>query len=154
MHDPVLGQDVLLLMRPANEHDLCVPNLDDLLKLAGVAVALVGVEPPEHGNGFTTCEEILEPPSRPPRRLGQPHAREADLVELVQVEHLLQIRPRSIQNAENQSDSVVAAVALLREFNDRVVQAAGGDIERCVHRFAQGELQCRHEPDQLGLAIP
>jgi hypothetical protein len=31
--------------------------------------------------------------------------------------------------------------------------AADGDVEGCVHRFAQGEQCRRHEPGQLSLAI-
>jgi hypothetical protein len=114
-------------MRSADEHYLCVPHLDDLLKLARVPIALVGIELPEDLKKLATSEEILESTRRPLWSLGQPHAREADLVE---VEHFLQIAPRSIQDAENQGGSVVATVALLRDPNRCLVKTADGHVER------------------------
>ena len=100
---PILGEDVPLLMRPTDEYHLCVSYLDDLLKLAPVPVALIGIEPPEHLKDLATSEKILELTRRPPRRFEQPHACEANLVELVQVEHFFKVAPRSIQYAEDQS---------------------------------------------------
>ena len=43
VNDALVDEDVFLLVRPANEHELRVVDIDDLKQLADVAVALLGV---------------------------------------------------------------------------------------------------------------
>ena len=152
MNDALVDEDVFLLVRPAYEHELRVVQIDDLKQLADVAVALLRVVSLKQRGHLMALEEVAESGRRPAGWLRQPHAREADLMQFVEVKDLLQVARRPVENGEDQRCGIVLVVLAAGQIKLIGPQAFAGDIERGVHGLPHGELGGGDERHQLGFA--
>ena len=130
-----------------------VVQFDDLQQFADVPVALLCVELLKQRGQFAAFQEVAEFGRRTAGWLRKPHAREADLMQLVEVKDLFQLAPGPIQDGKDQGSGIVLVVTVARDGEFLGAQAFGRHIERGVHRLPHGEVGSRNERQELSFAL-
>jgi hypothetical protein len=114
---------------------------------------LLCVESLKQRGQFAAFQEVAEFGRWTAGWFRKAHAREADLMQLVEVKDLFQLGRGSIQGGEDQGSGIVLVITVAGDVELIGAQAFARDIERCVHRLPHGEVGSRNERQELSFAL-